>query len=312
MTARLPSLNALRAFEAAQRHMSFQRAADELFVTPAALSYQIRQLEEQLATRLFNRLNRAVELTPDGELLAAGVEDGFAILRRTINHLHRRKQTNVLVISAGPAFTTKWLTPRIYRFLAINPDIDLRISASLNKVDLVSGDVDIALRFGTGTYPGCTSIKLMDEYMTPMCAPRLLEGDNPLKRPEDLANHTLIHDDTHIGIFELPDWQVWLEKAGVTDKVNAEGGLHFDIADNSIDAAISGAGVVFGRTILSGGDLEAGRLVAPFDLRLKADFSFYLVVARGRQNEPSISKFINWINDEVTGRCQIDTPGPAI
>jgi len=310
---RLPPLNALRAFEAAQRHMSFQKAAQELFVTPAALSYQIRQLEEHLDTKLFKRLNRAVELTDDGRLIAQGVEDSFGLLRRTLTRLERHKDSNVLVISAGPAFTSKWLTPRLYRFLARWPDIDVRISAALKKADLVAGDVDIGLRFGHGNYPGCTAIKLLEECVTPMCAPGLLQGPKAIRTPRDLAHHMLIHDDTHIqsGMFQLPDWKTWTRAAGVDDVVNVEKGAHFDIADNALDAAIAGGGVVLGRTVLADGDIKAGRLVAPFDLRLKAEYAFYVVVASSRENETNIKRFTDWVQEEARGEIDADVPGPA-
>jgi len=310
---RLPPLNALRAFEAAQRHMSFQKAAKELFVTPAALSYQIRQLEEHLGTKLFNRLNRAVELTPEGRMIAQGVEDSFNLMRRTLTRLERRKDSNVLVISAGPAFTSKWLAPRLYRFLARWPDIDVRISATLKKADITAGDVDIGLRFGHGIYEGCTSVKLQEECVTPMCAPQLLEGPNALKTPRDLAHHMLIHDDTHIqsGMFELPGWKTWVEAAGVSDVVNVEKGAHFDIADHALDAAIAGAGVVLGRTVLADGDIKAGRLVTPFDLRLKGEYAFYVVVSQARENETNIKRFSDWVQEEAQGIIDTDVPGPV-
>ncbi len=310
---RLPPLNSLRAFEAAQRHMSFQKAAEELFVTPAALSYQIRQLEEHLDVKLFNRLNRAVELTCEGRMIAQGVEDSFAMLRRTMMRLERREDSNVLVISAGPAFTSKWLTPRLYRFLARWPDIDVRISASLKKADLVAGDVDIGLRFGTGDYEGCTSVKLLEEWVTPMCSPQLLQGPNGIRTPADLARYSLVHDDTHIhaSMFDLPDWKTWVEAAGVADIVNVNKGTHFDIADHALDAAIAGAGVVLGRTVLADGDIKARRLVTPFDLRLKAEYSFYVVVAENRENEINIKRFTDWIREEAQGIVDENVPGPA-
>lgn len=293
--------------------MSFQKAAEELFVTPAALSYQIRQLEEFLGIKLFHRLNRSVELTVEGRLIAGDIEDSFNLMRRTLTNLHRRKDSNVLVISAGPAFTSKWLTPRLYRFLARWPDIDVRISASLKKADLNAGDVDIGLRFGTGQYEGCVSTKLLDESLTPMCAPQLLEGENAIKTPADLATQQLVHDDTHVhmGMFNLPGWKEWLEAAGVGDLVNVNKGTKFDIADHALEAAIAGAGVVLGRVVLADGDLKAKRLVAPFSLRLKAEYAFYVVVAEPRQNETNIKRFIDWVQDEATGNIDINIPGPA-
>ena len=311
MVYRLPPLNALRAFEAAARHMSFQKAAGELHVTPAALSYQIRQLEEHLGRKMFKRLNRAVELTQDGALLATGVRDGFDRLNQAVAGLNQRRSGNVLVISAGPAFTAKWLTPRLYRFIAVNPDIDARIAASIRLADLLRDDVDIVVRYGRGSYAGCVSTKLLDEYVTPLCSPALLNGPKPLRTPADLVHHTLIHDETHVGVFDLPDWRHWLTEAGVTNVDASRSGLHFNVADHAIDAAVSGAGVVLGRMVLADADIKAGRLVQPFPLKLKADYAFYVVALEARVDEPAIKAFHDWIFAEAEGDAA-ETPGPPV
>lgn len=312
MKSRLPSLNALRAFDAAARHMNFQKAAAELHVTPAALSYQIRQLEEALGLKLFNRLNRAVELTTHGELIRPGIREGFERLAQTMQLLARSRSGNVLNISAGPAFTAKWLAPRLYRFIARHPDIDARVSATMSRVDLASDDVDVALRFGGGNYPGCESVKLFDEYVTPLCSPVLLEGEHSLRDPSNLAHHTLIHDDAHLGIFELADWRDWLDAAGIQGVDADARGLHFNIADHALDAAVAGAGVVLGRLMLAQSDLDAGRLVAPYELRIKADYSFYAVCLESRVEEPAIVKFRDWLIDEAAGRAEEPVSGPAV
>ncbi len=312
MPNRLPSLNALRAFEAAVRHMSFQKAAEELFVTPAALSYQIRQLEDQLGLKLFTRHNRSIALTDHGRLIAPGVRDGFDRLTQTMRQLETRRSGNVLVVSAGPAFTAKWLAPRLYRFIAQYPDVDARITASIKMADLETDDIDVAIRFGQGTYPNCDSVKLADEFVTPLCAPSLLEGDNSLSSPEDLAHATLIHDDTHVGVFYLPDWQHWFDAADLSGVEPSQTGLHFNVADHAIDAAISGAGVVLGRIVLAQADIDAGRLVTPFDLRLKADFSFYAVSLKSRADEANIVGFRTWLMEEIEGSVNTALPGPAV
>lgn len=312
MPNRLPSLNALRAFDAAVRYMSFQRAAEELFVTPAALSYQIRQLEDQLDLKLFTRRNRSIALTEHGRLIAPGVRDGFDRLTQTMRQLETRRSGNVLVVSVGPAFTAKWLAPRLYRFIAQHPDIDARITASLKMADLETDDVDVAIRFGQGVYQNCDSVKLLDEFVTPLCAPSFLEGDNALKSPGDLANATLIHDDTHVGVFYLPDWPHWFEAAGVSGVDPSRTGLHFNVADHAIDAAIAGGGVVLGRTVLAQADIDAGRLVAPFDFKLKADYSFYAVSLKSRSAEPNIVAFRSWLTQEIEGSTDTLLPGPAV
>lgn len=309
---RLPPLNSLRAFNAAARHMSFQNAAEELFVTPAALSYQIRHLEEHLGVKLFNRLNRAVELTEMGRLIAPGIREGFARLSQTMQQLERRKASNVLVVSAGPAFTAKWLAPRLYRFVSKHPDIDARISSSVKVVNLETDDVDVGIRFGRGQYANCSSEKLFDEYVTPMCSPSLMTGDHPLRVPADLKGHTFIHDDTHVGFFELADWQGWLKAAGVNDVDPNHRKLQFNVADHALDAAIAGAGVVLGRLALAQGDIDAGRLIMPYDLKIKADFSFYLVHLTSRSSDPNIRAFRDWLLEEISGDTTTEAPGPAV
>ncbi len=309
---RLPPLNSLRAFDAAARHMSFQKAAEELFVTPAALSYQIRQLEEFLGLKLFDRLNRAVQLTEAGEVFVPGIREGFLQMENALRQLNRRKSENVLVISAGPAFTAKWLAPKLYRFMMRHPEIDARISASIKTADMTRDDIDIAIRFGKGIYPGCKSFPLFDEYVTPMCSPALMEGPYPLETPADLAHHTLIHDDTHVGVFELAGWSTWLEEAGVTNVDPTRSGLHFNVADHALDAAVAGAGVVLGRGVLAQTDIEAGRLVMPFDLRLKADFSFFAVMLETRVDDPAIQAFFSWLQDEISGEIEPSETGPAV
>ncbi len=312
MPERLPPLNSLRAFNAAARHMSFQNAAEELFVTPAALSYQIRQLEDHLGVKLFNRLNRAVELTEMGKLIAPGIREGFVKLSSSIQQLQRRKSNKVLVISAGPAITSKWLAPRLYRFVSQHPDIDARVSSNVKMVDLEHDDVDAVIRFGMGNYENCRSEKLFDEYMTPMCSPALLNGENPIRTPEDLKNHTLIFDDTHFGFFELADWPSWFKEAGYPGAEADAHKLQFNVADHALDAAIASAGVVLGRNALAQGELAAGRLVEPFDLKIKADFSFYLVYLESRADDPNIRAFRNWLMQEIGGTPSTETPGPAV
>lgn len=309
---KLPSLNALRAFDCAVRHMSFQKAAEELFVTPAALSYQIRRLEEHLDLKLFDRLNRAVRLTVEGELLAPGIRDGFVAFENALRQLNRRHKENVLVISAGPAFTAKWLAPRLYRFMLRHPEIDARISANLKVVDMQRDDIDVSIRFGLGEYEGCESTLLFDEYVTPMCSPQVANSENPLKHPSDLAHHTLIHDDTHLGVFDLADWEKWLEAAGAPEVDPKRSGLHFNIADHALDAAVAGAGVVLGRWILAQNDVDAGRLVTPFGLKIKADFSFFAVVLNNRQQDKNIQAFCTWLQDEISGNVDAVVSGPAV
>ncbi len=309
---RLPPLNSLRGFNAAAHHMSFRKAAEELHVTPAALSYQIRQLEDHLGVKLFRRLNKAVELTEDGKLIAPGIRESFDQLTRTLRRLKHRRSGKMLVISSGPAFIAKWLAPRLYRFTAAHPDIEARISAGLNLVDLEYDDVDVAIRFGQGEYPNCCSDKLFDDFQTPLCSPALLQGEFPLRKPQDLAHHTLIHDDTHMGVLKIATWSDWLTAAGAPEVDTSAKGVHFNVADHALDAAISGGGVVLGRTVLAQADIDAGRLVMPFELKLKTDFAFYVVSLESRFNDPIIKAFRTWLFEEAAGKICTATPGPAV
>ncbi len=296
--SRLP-LNALRAFDAAARHMSFKQAAEELHVTPAALSYQIRSLEDLLQVKLFERSNRKVALSPAGTRLFPGARDAFQRLSAAVEQLAPDHEDHVLVISAGPAFSAKWLAPRLSRFLELHPDLDPRISANLIKSDFANEQIDVAVRFGGGDYPDLEAIKLMAESVTPMCSPDLLSGERRLQHIEDLRNFTLIHDDSLKPFPKAPGWSTWLERAGVSD-IDAERGLRFNHADHALDAAIEGAGVVMGRTVLGARDLQLGRLVKPFDLEIPVDYSFYLVAPPEKWSGKNVSAFRDWMLGEIS------------
>lgn len=309
--SRLPPLNSLKAFDAVVRHMSFALAAQELFVTPAALSYQIKQLEDFLDVKLFNRLNRSIELTAHGQLIYPGVQQAFEQLTQTMQLLQKKRSGDVLVISAGPSFTAKWLTPRLYRFLAKHPEIDARISSSMKVSNLKVDDVDIAIRFGAGDYPEYDSVKLFDDYMAPMCSPAFLKTLQPLT-VEGLLAHTLIHDDTHIGEnFSVANWQDWFTHMGVSRFMPVKQGLHFNASDNAISAAVSGAGIVLGRQVAAQADLDAKRLVMPFEHKLKLDFSYYTLCLPSRAQETHIKAFIDWLAQEVNGDIDDNAPIPV-
>ncbi len=191
----LPPLNALKAFEATARHLSFSKAAGELHVTPAALSHQIRGLEDLLALKLFHRKARAIELTAAARLMYPGVRSGFESLRTAVEQLDRAKQDRILVVSASPGLTAKWLVPRIYRFLEQHPDIDTRISSSVGFSNFTTDGVDVGIRLSSGVHPDLHVEKLSDEWMLPLCSPRLLEGEHPLRSPHDLPRFSLIQID---------------------------------------------------------------------------------------------------------------------
>jgi LysR family glycine cleavage system transcriptional activator len=239
MPVTLPPLNALRAFEAAGRHLSFKSAADELSVTPAALSLQIKNLEAHLGAPLFRRLNRAVELTDAGRTLLPFMTDGFDTLARGWRTTQTSLDDSSLTITAGPAFTAKWLAPRMFRFAQTNPEIELRFSASLKLVDFERDTVDLAIRFGRGDDEGLFREDLIDEWLTPMMHPRLAKD---LMHPRDLASVPLIHDDSISFLEPKPDWSAWFKLAGLEGP--SDHGPRFSNSDHAIDAALEGNGVV--------------------------------------------------------------------
>lgn len=294
MSDRLPPLTALRAFEAAARHMSFARAAAELNVTPAALSYQIKALEADLGQPVFRRLNRAVELTQAGRCLAPGARDAFATLSSAWRSTKRLNDNDVLTVTAGPAFTSKWLAPRMYDFAQAHKEIELRFLATLRIIDFDRDEVDVAIRFGTGNDKAVYARPLIDEWMTPMMTPAMAETINT---PQKLAEATLIHDDS-ISFFKTPtDWNAWCKAADIS--TDTSHGLRFSQADHAIDAAIAGAGVVLGRVSLATRALESRRLVAPFEVGLLSESKFRFVCPQGHEKRPHIAAFEAWVLDEI-------------
>ena len=294
MSDRLPPLTALRAFEAAARHMSFQRAAAELNVTPAALSYQIKALEADLGQPVFRRLNRAVELTEAGRCLAPGATDAFTTLSAAWRSTKRLTDNGVLTVTAGPAFTSKWLAPRMYDFAQAHKEIELRFLATLRIIDFDRDEVDVAIRFGLGHEKEVYSRPLIDEWMTPMMAPEMAKD---IDTPEKLAQATLIHDDS-ISFFKVPSgWDAWCKAADVN--VDTSHGPRFSQADHAIDAAIAGAGVVLGRVSLATRALEAGRLVAPFEVGLISEAQFRFICPPGNEKRPHVAAFEAWVLEEI-------------
>ncbi|SFR32167.1 transcriptional regulator GcvA [Litoreibacter janthinus] len=296
MTDRLPPLTALRAFEAAARHLSFARAADELNVTPAALSFQIKSLEEHLGVAVFRRLNRAVELTEEGELLAPGVSDGFGALQSAWRAVKRRLDSATLTVTAGPAFTAKWLAPRLFSFAREYPEIELRFSAGLRLVDFARDDVDVAIRFGQDFDDALYSRTLIDEWVAPMMAPELAAK---VKVISDLRNQTLLHQED-IGFLKPPvNWNRYFAAAGV-DAID-EHGPRFSQADHAVDAALASGGVVLGRLSLTESYLRDGRLVMPVKRALPTGASYRVVCPKGHETRPQVARFIEWVVREMEG-----------
>ena len=305
----LPPLTWLRSFEATARHLSFLKAAEELNVTPSALSHQVRQLEDRLGVKLFERLNRAIRLTEFGERLLPGLRDGFDRLSEAMERVRPQNPDDLLVVTSGPAFAAKWLVPRLYRFVDDYPELEIRIAASLKLQDFATDGIDVGIRFGNGSYPCLTAEKVLDEALLPLCSPALAREAN-LRAPADLAAVPLLHDDSILHMPESIGWRDWLNAAGAP-MVSANRGLHFSHADHGLDAAIEGAGVVLGRESLSRGDLRTGRLVAPFELRLPLpDLAFWLVYPEDAADRPKIQAFRSWLFAEIE-RDKAETPAAA-
>ncbi len=294
------NLAALRGFEAAARHLSFTKAAAELNVTPAAVSHAIRELELDLKVRLFERSSRVVRLTPAGETLSRAVAEGLGTIGRAVQRLRAVDGRPKLMVTTSPSLAAKWLVPRLDGFLEQHPEVDVRIDVSQRLVDFAEDGVDIAIRFGTGDYPGLKVERLFEESVFPVCSPHLLRSRHPLKEPRDLKHHTLIHIEWDAQWATWPNWAMWLRAAGAPE-IDATRGLHLSQTALALQAALDGHGIALGDSTLVADDLRAGRLVRPFSMALKgpAQFAYHLVHAPHRADEPLIKAFRSWILDEV-------------
>ncbi len=298
MNDHMPPLSALRAFEAAARQMSFSKAAEELFVTPAAISHQIHALEQDLGVRLFHRLNRSIALTASAQVLLPGLSEAFSGIQTSVRRLRAHNDTGSLTVTASPSFAAKWLVLRLHRFQERCADVDVRISATDEVVDLTKGDFDIAIRYGTGHYPGLDVELLFTNEVFPACSPQLLAAGPPLRTPDDLRHHALIHDQAIERDPLAPTWPMWLKAAGVKD-VAATAGLSFNHMSLALDAAIAGHGVVLAHSTIAAADLAAGRLVRLFSLALPDLFAYYIVTAPGALERPKVRAFRLWLREEA-------------
>jgi LysR family glycine cleavage system transcriptional activator len=298
MNQQLPPLNALRAFEVIARHMSFARAAEELHVTPAALSHQIRALEEQLGISLFHRRTRAIELSDAGRLIYPGLHAGFESVRGAMAQLERDRGRagNILVISATVGMSAKWLMPRLWRFLRAHPDVDARVSASMKVADFATEGVDVAIRLTKQMQGDFHAEKLFEDSMLPVCAPRLVEQG--LREPADLARFPLIHYDFGTSMHAPPRWADWLALAGQSG-IDATRGLRVNVADHALDAAVAGAGVSLSYKLIASDDVHAGRLVTPFGPELPLASGYHFVCPKGHETRPNVRAFRDWLFSEM-------------
>lgn len=315
MSYRLPPLSALRAFEAAARHLSFKRAAEELHVTPAAVSQQIKALEAYLGLTLFRRLTRALEVTPQGLVMLPKIREGFDCLAAAVEST-RRSGDGVLTVNAPPSFASRWLVPRLPRFSAAHPEVELRLSSSVDTVDrrgetavFEAGMVDprdaaseLAIRYGTGNYAGFRVEKIFAPDCVPVCSPRLPSAERPLAQPGDLRRHVLIHDETISDTERQAGWAQWLEAAGVpvggAAGADAQRGPRFSNAVLAVEAALDGQGVALALRPLVEADVAAGRLIMPFELTVPSPYAYFLVLPEAVAGRPSVAAFRAWLLSE--------------
>jgi LysR family glycine cleavage system transcriptional activator len=292
MPKRLPPLNALKAFETAARHLSFTKAAEELFVTQAAVSHQIKSLESYLSTKLFLRRNRTLLLTEEGQSYFMDLRDIFSNLQDATDRLLALGSKGAITVAAPPSFASQWLVSKISQFSILHPDIDVRIKA----VDLDDGfldeTVDVAIYYGKGKWPRVESVKLHSEYLTPMCSPILLQKGKPLDSLEDLKHHLLLHDSSRSA------WKNWLKHFQVNG-VNVNQGPMFSHTMLVLQAASLGQGIALSTSVLAKPEIEAGRLICPFEESFESKDAFYLVCHQGQSEVAKIQIFTDWMLAQV-------------
>ena len=292
MLRRLPPMNALKAFEAAARHQSFTRAAEELCVTQGAVSHQVKALEETLGLKLFNRERQKLIITEAGQDYLAVLRDAFDRIALGTARVVQRQSSGVLTVSTSPDFAAKWLVNRLGHFAEAHPEIDLRISATLHHVDFAREEVDLAVRHGEGDWPGLDVVRLCSEQLFPVCSPKLMTGRNRLRKPADLKRVPLLHLD------DRSHWRRWLDAAGVPDAEVSHGPV-LNRPSMVIDAAIDGQGVALARTTLAAWDLINRRLVRPFETALRLTKSYWIVCPKATATLPKIEIFRNWLLREA-------------
>ncbi|WP_237385910.1 transcriptional regulator GcvA [Xenorhabdus sp. Sc-CR9] len=289
MSKRLPPLNALRVFDAAARHLSFTKAAEELFVTQAAVSHQMKSLEDFLGLKLFRRRNRSLLLTEDGQSYYLDIKEIFIAINDATRKLQARIAKGALTVSLSPSFAIQWLVPRLSGFNQSFPGIDVRIQAIDREEDKLADDVDVAIFYGRGNWPGLRTDRLYPEYLLPVCSPSLMMGDRPLKTPADLAKHTLLHDSSR------RDWQAYIRQLDMQQHISVQQGPIFSHSSMVIQAAVHGQGVALANNVMAQNEIDAGRLVCPFNDVLVSKNAFYLVCHDNQAELGKIAAFRKWI-----------------
>ncbi|MBT5107670.1 MAG: transcriptional regulator GcvA [Rhodospirillaceae bacterium] len=290
---RLPPLNGLRAFESAARHLNLRAAAEELNVTPSAISHQIRGIEAALGVSLFRRANKRLALTDDGRSLLPGLSEGFGRIASAVGNLRDNQDQGVLTVSMVSTFAMRWFMPRLSRFQQKHPEIEIRISTTMRPVDFEREDIDAAIRNGAGDWPGMRCDRLFNVETVPVCSPDLPGTGPPLQRPEDLHGHILLHSAARPG-----EWAQWFEHCGIpSDKAARK--LTFESTNFSLAAAIKGLGVAIADRHIVEEDVESGRLVIPFEHPMQLPEAYFLVCPERQALKPKMAHFREWLLSET-------------
>jgi LysR family transcriptional regulator, glycine cleavage system transcriptional activator len=289
-------LNGLRVFEAAARHLSFTRAADELAVTPAAVGQHIRALEDVLGVVLFKRSARSLDLTPEAERALPALRNGFEHFEEAVRVMQQAQASSVLTISVPPSFAAKWLVPRLDKYTSSRPHMQIRVLAQERLADFAGENLDMAVRYGAGDYADLQVEKLMAEDVAAMAAPEIAAQ---IASPQDLVSAVLIHDDSSLDDSDAPTWNNWLKAAGVSHD-GAERGLRFNLSSLVIEAAATGKGVALVKQALADGEVQSGRLVRLFNSSEKAKFAYWMVAPAPQWRQKKVQEFVTWLRSEVT------------
>ncbi len=302
---RLPSLLALRAFEAVSRNGSMKQAAEELSVTPGAVSQLVKKLEDQLDCELLIRINRGFELTEAGIHLKTGLSDSFNRMREAVDSIMPISQTNTLIVACAPSFAAKWLVPRLWQFLEMHPDIDIRISSSFSKLDYSSKQIDIGVRLTRDTDSTMERLVLGEESLMVLASPEFIERQK-IREPKDILRVPILSEDVSATPIDPPTWADWFKQVGLPPK-SANRGVNFgEYAEQALDAAIAGAGVVLGHKVLASKDIEQGRLVCPFGPELSSGFNYQIVCRPEIKHSDSAIAFRQWLQKELSASLAIN------
>ena len=299
-TLRIPSFKALRALDAVVRHQSISKAADELHVSPAAISQQLKTLEKDFDTKLIERKEGKFTVSKFVEAGLPDIREGFESITNGVKKMREQHASRPLTVTVEPSFAATWLLRRLPGFSATHPDINIRLDPSMEVTDLRHhNDIDMGIRYGNGEYPGHRVDKIIEETVSPVCSPELMTGDHPLNSPDELRWHTLLHDDFCSADKSIPSWEMWLESAGCRFEPRAH--QHLPLSSMTAEAAALGQGVALMSSVISSEYLSNGRLIRPFDdsLTTLVDFSYYLVCLEGIADRPDVKAFRDWIIKEA-------------